>query len=186
MLTLFFSVHPMVAHAQLPNLASGKSPQRGSLSADDILLQQEQCRIGSMVVHFSQLKTHPKQRPISIPWVLELAGNHFDEGRNINKATFPLVLLAAEPGEFTLEATENMLPYAPEDHKFFLISGQHHVAVMKHLIKQRCERENNGQIHPVDVLDEADAEWPAIVYSQGDFHTLGTLGHHSSLILPRV
>jgi hypothetical protein len=112
-----------------------------------------------------------------MPWVLELASNHFDEGRNINKAAFPLVALAAEPDEFALESTPARLPYAPKDREFFLISGQHRVAAMRHLIKQRLERENNGPIHPADVLDEPDADWPAIVYSRRELEALGFILH---------
>ncbi|KAF9513988.1 hypothetical protein BS47DRAFT_1392879 [Hydnum rufescens UP504] len=160
----------MVAQARLPNLTSGQSLDTSSASADELLLRQEQCRVGTMIVRFSRLKPHTQQRPISIPWVLELASNHFDEGRNINKAAFPLVILAAEGDEFALDSTPEKLPYAPEDREFFLISGQHRVMAMKHLIKQRCERENGAQIHPADVLDEPDAEWPAIVYSK-EFET---------------
>ncbi|KAF9514123.1 hypothetical protein BS47DRAFT_1343447 [Hydnum rufescens UP504] len=144
----------------LPNLAS---PTENVRLSDSMLFQLEKCRLGTMVVWLSQLKNHPRQREISHAWVQELFNTHFDEGRNLLKASYPLVVLAAD--DFKLHSAPDALPRAPEDLELLLISGQHRVAALKQIIQNQLEREGE-EVGTQDILDDPKAEWPAIVYDQ--------------------
>ncbi|KAF9513941.1 hypothetical protein BS47DRAFT_1392837 [Hydnum rufescens UP504] len=151
------------------------APLPGTTEAvhQQLLLAQEAYRIGSARVRFSALVTHPLQRSIDELWVETLAVQHFENGLNIQKGTYPIMVMAVEEGDVQLYPAPEGLPKVHPAAKFFLISGQRRVAAMKHIIKQRlgdrlnerlCEEQDPEIIHDADVLNEHDAEWPAIVF----------------------
>jgi hypothetical protein len=122
-----------------------------------------------MIVRLSQLKIHPAQRPISHDWVTELFENHFDGGKNLQKASFPLVVLAVGPEDVNAISNDNRLSRAPEDREFLLISGQHRVEALKHIILSRLTQFSRN-LFDESLLDDPEAEWPAVVYSQSESH----------------
>jgi hypothetical protein len=150
----------------LPSLTTTKV----SIPSEEILMRKEQCRIGTMIVRFSQLKLHPKQRPFSIQWVNTLADSHFENGNNLQKAAFPLVVLAVGRDPVEAVSIENKISRAPEDREFLLVSGQHRVAAMKMIIRSRLQFEQkNKKCSNEDIMAAEDAEWPALVYSQSEY-----------------
>ena len=136
---------------------------------EDLLVLKEQYRVGTMMVRFSSLTPHPLQREVNAMWYKELAAKHFESGSNIQKGRYPMVVIAVKEGEIKkIDPGGGNLPNAMHDDKFYLISGQHRLYAMKHLIRARLDGEKGCPVHDSDVLQDPEAEWPAIVYRRGD------------------
>jgi hypothetical protein len=137
--------------------------------AEDVLLAQEANRVGTLRIRFTALIPHPLQRPVDALWVENLAMKDFENGANVQKSAHPIMVMAVEPGEVEVIHASNQLPTVNPATKFYLISGQHRVAAMKVVIMNRIKSDMDT-LHPVpdeELLQDAEAEWPAVVFKRG-------------------
>ena len=150
--------------ASLPDSTVGS----GDCVDEYSLLTQEASRIGTLMVRFSALVDHPLQRPIDPVWVLNLAERHFDNGNNVQKGAHPIMVMALNTGDVGVIEVPDQLPKPNPAAKFYLISGQHRVAAMKHIIKTRLIEEIcHADVGDHQILKDEQAEWPAVVYRRG-------------------
>ena len=100
-------------------------------------------------------------------WYKELAIKHFENSANIQKGRYPIVVMAEREGDVGRIDIPGDLPMAKDGDKFYLISGQHRVHAMNHIIESRLVGEKGSTINHLEVLQDPDAEWPAEVYRSG-------------------
>jgi hypothetical protein len=132
-----------------------------------MLALQDSLRLGSAVIRFSNLYRHHLQRPLDHTWVSKLAGDHMNHGEDVQKSAFPLFVFSEDDEETPLSEGVDALPRAPPSKRFHLVSGQHRVAAMSLIIRQRLERELQDVVNEEDILEDPEAEWPAVIFSGG-------------------
>lgn len=132
------------------------------------LLSQENNRVGMLMIRFSALVDHPLQRAVNQAWVHNLADKYFEGGENIQKSAHPIMVMAVDEGDVEVIEVPDLLPKANPSAKFYVLSGQHRVAAMKHIIKEKIiENQGHSVVNEDNILNDEDAEWPAIVYKKG-------------------
>jgi hypothetical protein len=157
----------MDAEFHLPSSFVSESPPKQKVIGKELLILQEAYRVGTMMVRFSSLLPHPLQREINSMWYKELAIKHFENGANIQKGRYPIVVMAVREGDVGRIDVPGDLPLAMNGDKFYLISGQHRLHAMNYIIEARLVGKKGSTINHLEVLRDPDAEWPAVVYRSG-------------------